>query len=55
MEWNELKWYKADNDYSFSFVRCLVIAKNGNVVIRDHANKGEYYIPLPLIESLPKD
>ena len=55
MEWKELKWYKADKDYSFYFVRCLVIAKNGNIIIRDNAKRGEYYIPLPLIEDLPKD
>lgn len=55
MEWKELKWYKADEDYSFFFSKCLVIAKNGEVVISDHADKDEYYIPLPLIEDLPKD
>lgn len=54
MKWDELKWYKADKDYSFSLVKCLVIAKNGKIVIRDHADKGEYYIPLQLIKDLPK-
>lgn len=54
MKWDELKWYKADKDYSFSLVKCLVIVKNGNIVIRDHADKGEYYIPLQLIKDLPK-
>lgn len=52
--WKELKWYLADKDYSFSLVKCIVIAKNGNIVIRDYAKQGEYYIPLPLIKNLPK-
>lgn len=52
--WKELKWYLADKDYSFSLVKCIVIAKNGNIVIRDYAKQGEYYILLPLIKNLPK-
>lgn len=55
MYWEELKWHKADKDYSFTFVGALVIAKNGNVVVRTTVKKGQYYIPLPLIEALPKE
>ena len=55
MYWDELKWYKADKDYSFELVKALVKEKNGNTVVRGNVKKGLYYIPLPLIDKLPKE
>lgn len=54
MTWDELKWYKADRDYSFSLVKALVKTKNGSYQVRDHVTTGQWYIPLPVLERLPK-
>ena len=52
MEWKELKWYKADRDYSFSFVKALVKTKSGSYQVREQVRKGDTYIPVPILEDL---
>lgn len=52
MEWKELKWYKADRDYSFSLVKALVKTKSGGCQVRSNVRKGETYIPIPVLEDM---
>ena len=52
MVWNELKWYKADKDYSFALVKALVETKSGGYQVRDSVRKGQKYIPIPVLEDL---
>lgn len=52
MEWNEIKWYKADRDYDFSLTKALIF-RPWKCFISPKVFKGEYYIPLGLFYSLP--
>ena len=54
-KWDQLKWYQADDEYHFSLVKALVKCKNGECQVRAVVKKGEWYIPMPLIEELPKE
>ena len=51
MEWNVLRWYVADKDYSFSLTKALVVCKNGSIKIAETVNKGQKYCPLGLIKE----
>jgi len=54
-KWDELKWYHADQGYSFPLSRALVKTKGGSCQVRAYVRAGEWYIPLPLIEKLPSE
>lgn len=53
-QWNEIKWYKADKDYRFKIHKALIF-KPWKIFISEKVYKGEYYIPLILFHSMPKD